>query len=358
MKFFLPGVFNDLFQITDVEDDILNCYSHGGPWNHSFCWKSGENIIYAELVPDSDTLSILNQDTIDSGNASNPVCSPQIIAWQKMVNNEYKIFYSTKIFPATEWSDPDTLFYDGDNTDLKMGTVMNFFIDAETISWVNSDTMVVYSVLEDTFLNPLHEATSVCMEPHMFTFDLITDWIGLHIISYSLGENENKEIYAVGQAFMGFPNDPVNLSNNDVPDHNPYLFPGRMGGYWHELINVWESEVNGHRGIYKSDIKLLFGSNDSKKFDENEFQVHVQPNPFIDQTTISFFHDAESATRIDIYNVMGEKVFTKKIIKNNPGWNEYIWKPDLMGLLPEGFYFIQVNQGNLQKTCKAIFKPM
>jgi hypothetical protein len=77
----------------------------------------------------------------------------------------------------------------------------------------------------------------------------------------------------------------------------------------------------------------------------------VYPNPFTDQTTISYTLPNTSKVNIEVYNFVGEKVETLVNETKTGGKHNAIFSTTNMA---KGIYFIRVTAGNQQKTMKVI----
>jgi hypothetical protein len=77
----------------------------------------------------------------------------------------------------------------------------------------------------------------------------------------------------------------------------------------------------------------------------------VYPNPFTDQTTISYTLPNKSKVNIEVYSFIGEKVETLVNETKTAGKHNAIFSTTNMA---KGIYFIRVTAGNQQKTMKVI----
>jgi flagellar hook assembly protein FlgD len=77
----------------------------------------------------------------------------------------------------------------------------------------------------------------------------------------------------------------------------------------------------------------------------------VYPNPFTEQTTISYSLPNTSNVNIEVYNYIGEKVETLVNETKVAGKHNTIFSTSNMA---KGIYFIRVTAGNQQKTIKVI----
>jgi hypothetical protein len=81
------------------------------------------------------------------------------------------------------------------------------------------------------------------------------------------------------------------------------------------------------------------------------FDSKVYPNPFTEQTTVSYNLPNTSNVNIEVYNFVGEKVQTIVNEAKGAGKHNAIFSNTNMA---KGIYFIRVTAGNQQKMMKVI----
>jgi hypothetical protein len=144
-------------------------------------------------------------------------------------------------------------------------------------------------------------------------------------------------------------------------------------GYW--ALDEGEGQMTADRSIYGNDGVL--GStaeqdvNDPVWTDASQAvsveatrenrptQFHLYPNypnPFNPATTIRYKVDTRSRVRIDIFNLLGEIVFTLKDGIHEPGSYLLQWTgSDQNGrLLPSGLYFCRLQADGYSGTIKLL----
>ena len=136
----------------------------------------------------------------------------------------------------------------------------------------------------------------------------------------ALTGNSNKITGTVGQSLIG------NISNQ-----NNLI----KSGFW--------EQANG----LITDVEEL----DDKTIPK-EFKLYQNyPNPFNPSTTIQFALPKESFTRLEIFNVLGEKVKTLVSEMLSPGVYKYKWDA---GRYSSGVYFYCINTDNFIQTKKLL----
>ncbi len=104
----------------------------------------------------------------------------------------------------------------------------------------------------------------------------------------------------------------------------------------------WEQTTALITGVEKPDDKTL----------PKEFDLYQNyPNPFNPSTTIQFALPKESFTKLEIFNSLGEKVFTLISEMLSPGVYKYRWDA---GKYSSGVYFYRITAGNFVQTKKLL----
>ncbi|MCD4789529.1 MAG: T9SS type A sorting domain-containing protein [Bacteroidales bacterium] len=353
VKFYDDGTFEEPFQLTCTPSDENSGFYSDYYFNYPFkvCWESDGYIIISEMEMVADTLQFILIDTIDSGNNFDPVCSEDFVAWRKNVNENSHIYYSSKFYPAIQWSEPDTVFATGNNINLSMANAMLGFCP-ETLCWENSDTIILYNIYSGEICTYNSQGLFPYSEPHAFNFDVITDPYFLCIITFCSGFDSNKEVYSSdGFNYLN----PVNLSNNSIPDSYPKLYSGRGYSYYYELINIWQSFINGYIVLYKSDINISWGSVNENPLMKNNLNISAQPNPFSDNTKLIFYVPENSPVSINIYCLTGQIIEKFKINNAKKGRETINWVPQAKKNIEQGIYIVEIKQVDKRNTCKVIY---
>lgn len=89
-----------------------------------------------------------------------------------------------------------------------------------------------------------------------------------------------------------------------------------------------------------------------------EFELHQNyPNPFNGQTTISFTIKNNNPIRIEIFNTLGQRIFSKNMGRLNPGKHNFLWDTTNTqnSLISSGVYFYRIKIGKqLSRVNKMI----
>lgn len=78
------------------------------------------------------------------------------------------------------------------------------------------------------------------------------------------------------------------------------------------------------------------------------------PNPFNPKTTISYALPADAFVKLNVYNILGQKVKTLVDEQQTAGYKQVIWdgKSDRGQEVSSGIYFYQIQAGSFTKTAK------
>lgn len=89
---------------------------------------------------------------------------------------------------------------------------------------------------------------------------------------------------------------------------------------------------------------------------ENKHTILVTPNPFRDDTDISYTIAEESRVQLQIVNSYGQVVYERNYNKLMPGQYQFNWngKVDFNKDAPSGIYFLRVTNGKIISTSRII----
>jgi|GEM_PF-2253549 len=78
------------------------------------------------------------------------------------------------------------------------------------------------------------------------------------------------------------------------------------------------------------------------------------PNPFPDQTTISFYISRPQSVKITLYNIVGSKITTLLNEALDAGDHDLVFKrPDN---LPDGIYIYTIEAGNASRSMRMVIR--
>jgi len=352
MKFDEFGNFEESFQLTNSPEDEKSFYTPDYYTNLFGSWEYEDKIMVADYIEISDTLQLTAIDTLDTGDCHDPVCTSDYVAWRKVENNESHLYCSIKEWSLNQWSDPDTVFITGDNINLRLSNAT--FTEGSTLCWENSDSI---SFLDNIYYpepvwHPQYNGIENYHQPTAFNIDLITDYF-LGVYSFIGGFNDITDIYIVDEMFSI---DPINLTNDEEINCNPILYSGRIYNYYYEVLNIWQTQVNGFEVLYKSDAYYLMGATAENKSNRNQLSLSVSPCPFYDKVNIEFYLPEYKSYTLEFFSISGELIKHINSTTHVSGVKSLKWNPQNEGIsLTDGVYFIKLSQGENSKVQKVVF---
>ena len=165
--------------------------------------------------------------------------------------------------------------------------------------------------------------------------------------SYSTNQgitwSENEQLSDYFDPHIGYPN------QNKMGDY----FDMKSDDYGAHL--AWANTLNGGQDVYYTYITpSTIGIDEILTLDS--LSVTNYPNPFTDQTTLSFYLKNDVRVSIEIFNILGKKVKSllnkeMKVGKQKVYWNG---KNDVGNSLANGFYLYKIKAGNNTVTKKML----
>ncbi len=173
------------------------------------------------------------------------------------------------------------------------------------------------------------------------------------------------------------PDAPINAFAVDPTDNN-YLFVGTdlgayysgdLGGNWEYLdedlpmVSIYDMKIHATehyialgthaRSMYKLDLTNIVGVEDNLANAEgSEIQLENYPNPFKNETTISFNMPENGNVKIEIFNIQGQKVASLLDKEMLQGEHSISWNAcnDAGIRLVEANYILKIEAGKLIET--------
>ncbi len=330
VKFDENGLAGDIFRLTNTEFNE-NAFFGNTDYSNLCCWESGGNIYAAESQISQDTIEFTDLEIIDSGDCYDPVCQENYIAWRKIENNESHIYYSEKSWQTNQWTEPAPIIDTGNNINLSRSITIQEFGGGYNLCW-QAENKIYFSELYGSYIStPEIPGVENYYEPTAYNMVWLVDFFS-NIYSFA-GETESvRDIYIADEYVSGYV---LNITDDSNINKNPRLFNGRGDYSYHEIINIWQTEVNGFDVLFSSFAmyNVVIG-----KIDENKtFQLSISPNPVgTDQNIIIDSPENISVKSVNIYSVSGNLIKQKEFSPQNNGY-EFSLNEQLPGL-----YFIRI----------------
>lgn len=143
-----------------------------------------------------------------------------------------------------------------------------------------------------------------------------------------------------GYFLAGVDGEELNSFNYSTPVDAINAIPDIVGDLSMEMV------IGGRDGkvyCYSGGLGLITNIFDNEDFEESK-NSHVYPNPFTEQTTITFTLEQNSLVTLSIYDISGKLVTTIVSETLNSGNHSLVWdgKSDLGTDLPSGFYVYEL----------------
>jgi hypothetical protein len=217
--------------------------------------------------------------------------------------------------------------------------------------WFDSDTVQVsctsQQVVDITLLDGVQQAGTAEIGGFVAEFNFFNMIVNAEVV---LIDN------TIGQAVMRTNTDAngnYNFSDINAGNYNVLIdLPGLIHNSSYNF-NIAANDVFWDKSYFVSfndriidTVFLAVGVNEIINFDSK-----VYPNPFTEQTTISYTLPTTSNVNIEVYNFVGEKLQTIVNETKAAGKHNAIFSTNNMA---KGIYFIRVTAGNKQKMIKVI----
>jgi len=336
------GLAGDIFRLTDTDYDESSFIT--ASYSGLCCWESQGNIISATPQISQDTLIFTDLEIVDSGNCFDPICKSNYIAWRKIEDNESHIYYSRKTYPLYQWSEPDTIINTNDNINLSLSTSVPEMEGGYTLCWEAMDNIYFSSTWGTNIQisSPIISGIEKYYEPTAFNLIMLTDDIP-ELYSFSGETDSIRDIYIVDEFISGYV---LNITEDTNINKNPRLFCGRVEWPYYEIINVWQTEIDGFDVLFESHAwYIATGEIDEDK----QVQLYISPNP-ISNNQLIIINSPENILikSLQVFSSSGEIVQQEKFRSQS---NKY--EIDLNNHSP-GIYFIKIQTSHGETVRKII----
>jgi len=345
VAFDVNGLVGEAFQLTNTEYDE-NAFFCGNSYIDDCCWESEGNIIAAKLQLSQDTLKLAENEIVDSINCLGPVCRQNFIAWGKVENNESHIYYSKKSYPDYQWSDPDTITGTNDNTHLSLSRADSEWAEGHNLCWQAADKIYFVETWggpSPPISSPQIPGIEEYFEPAGFHLIMLLDYFP-ELYAFAGQTATSRDIYIVDEFLSGYV---LNITDDTLVDKNPGLFSGRYDWPYYEVINIWQTEINGYDVLYHSSAWYLATGGIEE---DGLKELAVSPNPVGENQTLTI-HPPENVLveGVQVFSTTGVLIHEKTFAPQSQQFQIELKKG-----LP-GVYFIKIETsrgGTIRKVIK------
>ena len=130
-----------------------------------------------------------------------------------------------------------------------------------------------------------------------------------------------------------------------------------LGAYQFAITSVYTNNVESDPAFSEVLIKNIVGSDNHNLSSSENILFDCYPNPFRKSTEIYFNIEKSFHTKLEIYNIKGEKVKSFAVQNENGKQHSVVWdgKDDKGKSVKSGIYFYKIDFKDFSKTKKMIF---
>jgi photosystem II stability/assembly factor-like uncharacterized protein len=103
------------------------------------------------------------------------------------------------------------------------------------------------------------------------------------------------------------------------------------------------------RSMFRTNLPLPSSVN----FPQTVDNVAVAPNPFVEQTVVSFYFSGKNAARVEVFDGSGKRVRTLHEGPLAPGQHQFVLASEG---LAKGIYFLRISAGEGREVCRKILR--
>jgi hypothetical protein len=340
-----------LFAGTDSNDTHFRCNEDG-----MMVWQEGEKIKYARLNTWNSPYIISDPLTIDSNNCSEPIISEDyLISWIKKTADSSFIFYS---YWNGSWTPPILVYGSQNITSLKCSPSWR----DNVISWENIDGgehTILASIYGygDDFMSNFHQQTP--FSPMIFIYSIpVGNFYAEGYMTFVYSQDQNDEIYVNSSEFYISPDleDYDNISSSPYQEANPAFFEGDYYGSYFDLIDLWESNRNGHWQLYYSKTSLLWGGGTPETDQPSNARMIISPNPVRNECNINYTLTEDCPVSLQLCTLDGRQIalVDRTFLQKGTYAYHFIFHQIFPGQNYSGLFMIRLQAGQNSVVQKII----
>ncbi|MDX9906971.1 MAG: T9SS type A sorting domain-containing protein [Bacteroidales bacterium] len=326
---------------------------------NNLAWEYEGNIMHSRLEKvNNGPFYFTDILVVDSGDCKKPVLEPipsfyfgGFLAWERVINDSSKVMLSEWNYADDWWGNPMMVYDTGHCTNLRFEESTSSEV-AATLSWDMLDsgsgrkTVSFDPFYQDYLMLDLDQEQESF--PTVFNiFVGVADTWFFAVFSFVKGDDEQTDIYG-GYHEPLWPGAYVNLSASSANETNPRLWNGYLYYDYQDVINVWESNRNGHWQLWTSKIQVPISGSVPEKTTLSTDLLNVFPNPFADQVNVSFISRSDRKGKLELFDHKGRKLIYDDRIDVIQGENCHSLNINEMAgtVLPDGIYFLKLEVGS------------
>jgi hypothetical protein len=209
----------------------------------------------------------------------------------------------------------------------------------------------------DVLMSNFHQQS--LFSPMIFLYSMpVGDFYEEGYMTFMYSQDQNEEIYVNPSEFYISPNleDYDNISSSPYQDVNPAFFEGDYFGSYFDLINLWESNQNGHWQLYYSKKSLLWGGGTPETEQPLDARLNISPNPFRNECDINYTLTEDASVSLQLCTPDGRQITLtdQKFLQKGT----YTYHLNFYQVFPgqnySGLFMVRLQSGNNSVAQKAI----
>lgn len=363
---FASVVNNDLtlgetFQLTSTPGNESNLVASLRYDNNQIIGWIQDSSAWAS-TPDinESSISLTNLLLIDSLSVTNLKYNNNYAYIQRKAGDSLHLYYHQYEYDASThdwyWQEAIPIDTTGNNTQLALHTGA-LWLGINCIVWVKGNHIYTYSQ-EGWWGPPLntintYELPSIS-HPSLVSWDLPvkSEFDAPRVLAYSTGTGDSCEIYGSFGWYSTY--DTVNITHNNIPDTDPFLFwgePTEPMSNW--VYAVWQSHRNDYAPLYFSKAKAYIGS-DIDEMNARSLTLNTSPNPFTKNLEITLSSTKNTEINLTIYSLSGKIIWHKMVQTPGHELQTCFWNPEKQ--IPKGLYLVVAEQNGVKLTQQVVYK--
>ncbi len=332
--------------LNDVKPDLFE---------NLLVWERNGNILFTEYNYHDSTWS--QEIMLDSIGCENPVTNYWQIAYQKQNGDSSEIYLIEN--QQSVWQTPVKISYNSDNINptFSFGIFYNLLWQQQIYTDWQIMAVSSYNILDTISINfsQYNEINPAAFGIPLITKDSDLDYMFLAFQTDSTG---NQEIFVNNNMWAMLP---ANISNYHSEDRMPVFSAGGWGETGFNMVRVWlvwQSWRKNHWQLWGSynDV-IIAGIEEESNNHPTHYKLYKNyPNPFNSQTNIKYYLPKAGNVKIEIFDVLGQKVKTLINQNKNRGEHQVNWngRDENNFNISSGVYIYNLTSGKYSTSKKLL----
>ncbi len=317
--------------------------------NNNLVWERGGNIEYCFLEYDG---VFSETQTLDFDDCKNPEVGNASLAYQKMINDSLKVYFSEYLYEIQDWSEPEIIYNHSTeasivvlNSDMEGGGDHGVIWESQV---ENNYQLISYENWGEDW-DTMAYISSIPMQSTFLSYEIFLDEVLYpYITDLALvkDDNGNHEIYV--NSWWGGINDLYNISNSTENESHPKL-QYFSKNYSYNVVLFWQSTQNNHQQLFMTKSTFWLNTNDLAA---QENTISIFPNPTSTAITAELNLAEPQKITIDLFNMEG--YFCGQLFNNTLPKGPEVLQLDLPNHLTNGTYYLHLKSIHSNVTKKLV----